>query len=318
MEYRPLGTTGLEVSVIGLGCNHLGSQGPGRTRADMIRLLECAADRGVTFYDTADVYMEGESERLLGEVFGRRGRRVVVATKVGLRRTVPHGLAARVRPFVQAVTRRAPGLRRVLTRARHIFTGQDYSADYLRRAVEGSLKRLQADTIDLLQLHSPPASVIQRDDAFETLDSLRSQGKIRFYGVSFGSWREAAPRPEQEGLSTLQIPISLVDEAVIDSLMRWARNRGVGIIGNQPFKKGRLLGADVHARLGSLLHDGKRSLAQAMLRFVAQLDGVSTVITGTSSIAHLGENIEALDSPPLSAEEIERLRAPGWALESEP
>src|SRR5262245_12638744 len=104
MPYRALGQTGLTVSILGLGCSHLGAQGRTRTRADMVRLLEHAVDVGVTFFDSADVYMAGESERLLGEAFARRRDRVVIATKVGFRPLIPEAVAARVQPYVVSAT----------------------------------------------------------------------------------------------------------------------------------------------------------------------------------------------------------------------
>jgi aryl-alcohol dehydrogenase-like predicted oxidoreductase len=163
---------------------------------------------------------------------------------------------------------------------------KDFSADYVRRSVEASLTRLRTERIDLLQLHSPAAGAIDRDGALDTLERLRGEGKIRFYGLAFGMWSQAPSALRHDGLSTLQMPISVGAPPVVDEILAEARRRGIGIIANQPLKKGRLVPAG----------------AAVALRSVAMLPGVSTVIVGTSSMAHLDENVAALDSPLLTAE----------------
>jgi aryl-alcohol dehydrogenase-like predicted oxidoreductase len=287
MPYRDLGQTGLTVSVLGLGCNQLGAQGRTRTRADMVRLLEHAVDLGITFFDSADVYAAGESERLLGEVFARRRDRVVIATKAGSRPWVPQALAARVQPYVVSATEQSSAGRRLVKRLRALLMRKDFSANYLRRSVEASLSRLRTDRIDLLQLHNPPASALDHDGAFDTLERLRDEGKIRFYGLAFGQLSQARSGPRDGGLSTLQIPISVGALPGVDDLLAWARQRGLGVIANQPLRKG---------KLG---HTG----AALAIRSVASVPGVSTVIVGTSSMAHLSENAAALDSPLQAVEE---------------
>ena len=306
MEYRLLGSTDLRVSVLGLGCNRLGGVRAGQTRTDLVRLLEGAVDAGVTFFDTADIYMEGESERLLGEVLGRRRREVVIATKVGSWRWLPRDLAARLRSWPRTVRRRPRWLRCASGLRNLVMAGSRWSPRYLRRAVDESRRRLRMDSLDVLQLHSPPTTVMQQQDILTLLERLRAEGAIRFYGASFGRW-PGGSMPERAGLSTLQVPVSIVEERAIRAALDAAAARGLGVIGNQPFKKGALLAADPPGRGGSPL-DGRRSLAQAMLRASIQL-GPSTVLVGTTSLAHLRENIAAVDTPPLAASEIERLRS---------
>jgi aryl-alcohol dehydrogenase-like predicted oxidoreductase len=280
MPYRALGQTGLTVSVLGLGCSHLGAQGRTRTRADMVRLLEHAVDLGITFFDSADAYMAGESERLLGEVFARRRDRVVIATKVGFRPLVPEALAARVQPYVASATQQSSAGGRLVKQLRALLMRKDFSADYLRRSVEASLSRLRTDRIDLLQLHSPAVSALDHDGALDTLERLRDEGKIRFYGLAFGLWSQARSALRDGGLSTLQMPISAGAPPDVDDILAWARQRGLGVIANQPLRKGKLV------------HTG----AAVAIRSVASVPGVSTVIVGTSSMAHLAENAAALGS----------------------
>src|SRR5262245_22732221 len=149
-----LGSTGLRVSVLGLGCNRLGWSGSGQTRADMTRLLECAVDAGVTFFDTADVYMAGESERLLGDVFGRRRRNVIIATKVGSGGWLTRDVVTRTHSVYRMVTRRWRWLRSSTSKlVRLARADRNWSPDHLRQAVEGSCRRLRAESLDLLQLH---------------------------------------------------------------------------------------------------------------------------------------------------------------------
>jgi aryl-alcohol dehydrogenase-like predicted oxidoreductase len=306
MEYRLLGSTDLRVSVLGLGCNRLGWSGSGQTRADMVRLLECAVDAGLTFFDTADVYMAGESERLLGEVFGRRRRDVVIATKVGSGRWLTRDLVGWVHPLHRMVASCARWLRSASELARLVLGDRSWSPGYLRRTVEGSLRRLRRDSLDLLQLHSPPATVMQREDILALLDSLKTEGAIRFCGASFGSWPEGHV-PGQGGLSTLQLPIGVERERAVRVVLDGAAARGVGVIGNQPFRKGAVFELDPSRNLPSRF-DGTRSLAQVLLRASIQ-PGLSTVLVGTTSIAHLRENVAAVETPPLTPEETRRLRS---------
>jgi aryl-alcohol dehydrogenase-like predicted oxidoreductase len=281
------------VSVLGLGCSHLGAQRGGKTRAELVTLLEHAVDRGVTFFDTADIYMAGESERLLGEVLASHRARVVIATKVGLGWRLPPAVVAHARPYLWSLARRATTGSGVLRRLRGWFRRGDYSPGYLRAAVEASLSRLRTDRIDLLQLHSPTAAALDRDGALETLERLGAEGKIRFFGLGFGTAAQAqhALGDGRRRFSTLQIPVSRGVPATIDDLLAWAQARAIGVIANQPLRGGELL----RAGGASTRHDGRRTLAQSAIRFAAGLPAVSTVIVGTTSVTHLDESVAALD-----------------------
>jgi aryl-alcohol dehydrogenase-like predicted oxidoreductase len=264
-----------------------------------VRLLEHAIERGVTFFDTADVYMAGESERLLGEVVTRHRDRVVVATKAGFRSLVPGALLAQVRPHLWSLSRRGGRARRLLGRARHWLRRADYSADYLRAAVDASLTRLRTDRIDLLQLHSPTADALDREEARASLERLVAQGKIRFYGLAFATCAQARSALRDGGFSTLQLPVSPGDPTAGDDILAWAQQRGIGVIANQPLGGGALLQAP-----GASARSGEReTVAQAAIRFAAGRPAVSTVIVGTTSIAHLDHDIAAL---PGSTQEDER------------
>jgi len=308
VDYRVLGSTDLRVSALGLGCNRLGWSGSGQNRADMIRLLECAVDAGVTLFDTADIYMAGESERLLGEVFGRRRHDVTIATKVGSSGWLRRDFVARMRPAYRMVTSRSQWLQSSKSKlARLGLANHRWSLDHLRQAVDGSRRRLRMDSLDLLQLHSPPATVMQREDILALLDRLKMEGAIRFYGAAFGSGL-GGDVPGHSGLSTLQVPIGAIEERALRVVLDEAAARGVGVIGNQPFGKGALFQVNDGSQRRPSTFDGTRTLAQAVLRAALQL-GLATVLVGTTSISHLRENTAAVDLPPLAPEETQRLRS---------
>ena len=185
---------------------------------------------------------------------------------------------------------------------------QDFSAGYLRTAVEASLKRLRTDRIDLLQLHSPPASAIERDGALDTLERLCTEGKIRFYGLSYGVWHEARLGPPESGVSTVQLPIFVRAPGGVDGVLTSTLQRRIGVIANQPLMKGTLLHGGAASGSAQAQGPDARSLVQCAVRYVTDLPGVSTVLTGTTSIAHLDENVAALAAPPLSDEELAWLR----------
>src|SRR5262245_23290155 len=156
MRYRRFGNTELRTSEIGFGCARIGGVFQQTSRSETISLLHRALDQGVTFFDTADMYAQGESERLLGQAFRGQRDRVVIATKFGYTLPTQKQLVSRVKPLLRPLVRRLR-LRpaHVHARLRGGVSQQDFSAAYIRRAVEGSLRRLQCDYIDVYQLHDP-------------------------------------------------------------------------------------------------------------------------------------------------------------------
>ena len=165
MQYRELGRTGLRVSEIGFGAWAIG--GPARLGtveigwgevddAESLRTIQAALDAGITFFDTADVYGAGHSEELLGKALGGCRDQVVIASKVG-NRTMPDGEWLK-----------------------------DFSSAWILEGIDGTLKRLRTDHIDLYQLHTARELADYTDDVINALDRLVSAGKIRFYGVSVG------------------------------------------------------------------------------------------------------------------------------------
>ena len=250
MRYRTLGQSGLVVSVVGLGCNNFG----GRVDRVVTReVVDAAIDMGVTLFDTADMYSLGASEEFLGEVLGGRRDQVVLATKFGHRRAdMGYGPAA----------------------------GAKGGRAYIRRAVEGSLRRLRTDYIDLYQLHVPdPATPIA--ETLTALDELVREGKVRYIGCSnFAGWQiaEAAHVAERIGVApfiSAQNHWSLLERAAEAEVVPAARHYGLGVLPYFPLASGLLTGK---VRRGRPIPEGTRLAARADPIAEEKLDRVEALI----------------------------------------
>jgi aryl-alcohol dehydrogenase-like predicted oxidoreductase len=216
MRFRPLGSSGLMVSVVGLGCNAFGMR---IDEAQTQKVVDAALDAGITFFDTADTYGNGVSEELLGRSLNQHRDEVVVATKFGM----PAG-----------------GL-----------NGPDWGArasrGYIRRAVEGSLKRLGTDWIDLYQLHQPDL-VTPYDETLSTLNDLVTEGKIRYLGSSnFYAWELVdahwtASSSGLQGFVSAQNEYSLYNRTAEAELVPACERLGVGLLPYFPLAYGLLTG----------------------------------------------------------------------------
>jgi aryl-alcohol dehydrogenase-like predicted oxidoreductase len=319
MEYRQLGSSGLRVSMVGFGCARIGGTIEWSDRSAARRILDRAFDAGITLFDTADLYAQGNSERLLGETFRRRRTQVILATKGGY--TYPSRFASlfgwvkpMLRPLVGAnrnLLQRARGLRAQLVK-------QDFTAGHMTRAVEASLRRLRTDYIDLYQAHSPPAEVLERGEFFTTLERLKADGKICHIGVACLQAHDALLAGSHPVVSAVQVPASLLQPQALHHVEP-RLTRSVGVIVRQPFANGLLtrdpaawtaadFGEDAHAlerarrHVASLASLGPvRSLA---LQYLLQRRGVTSVLIGTTRLDHLEQNLEAIAARPLSAAEL--------------
>ncbi len=318
---RVLGATGLRVSVLGLGCSSLGGGVFYRNDAESIRLLNRAFERGVNFYDTADSYGYGHSERLLGRAFQGRRRDIIIATKAGF---LPSSLANVARfalPVFAPFRRLLQPWKKPLNRASK--KRQDFSPSHLIRAIEGSLRRLQTDYVDLYQLHNPPAAVLEEGGVFEVLERLKRQGKIRWYGVSAHTIEDAFIALRHSGVSTLQVVFNATEPEAAAQLFPAAARQQVGIIARVPLGRGLLTDRakvqtgfwhDVtpamqqrRLALEKLARTAGCPIPQMALQFVLSHPEVSTAISGTRSAQHLDENLQALERPPVRAEELSML-----------
>lgn len=311
MQYRPLGATGINVSVIGFGAWGIGGQTPGATsygRTDDAvsrRALNEAFDQGITFYDTASVYGDGHSEELIGECFAGRRDQVVIATKAGITSS---------------------------------FRGYDFSADALRDSLDASLRRLRSDYVDLFQLHNAGADVVMRQPhILDLLHKLRDQGKIRAFGFSTPSPQDAVDLLDVAGTAAFQINFNLLDWRAVDlGLFDRARERRIAIIARTPLAFGFLAGqiakdtvfgpADHRSRwprekiaswldaadaiFAALTRTGYQSdRAAAALRFCMSFDAVATIIPGMLSPTEVTANVAACNEGPLDPSQLKSVES---------
>lgn len=305
MQYRPLGRTGFNVSAISFGAWAIGGSWGSVSDDESLRALHRFVELGGNFIDTADVYGDGRSERLIGRLRAERPRDTIhVATKAG-RRLQPH---------------RAEG----------------YTFDNLARFVERSLTNLRSESLDLLQLHCPPSAVYQREETFAALDRLVEQGKIRHHGVSVETVDEALQAMERPNVETVQIIFNLFRLKPAERLFDAARQKQVGIVARVPLASGLLTGkitrqtrfpADDHRqfnRHGEAFDVGETfsgveldaalsaveelrplvpagaTMAQFALRWILMFDAVSCAIPGAKNVRQVEENLAAADLSPLS------------------
>jgi aryl-alcohol dehydrogenase-like predicted oxidoreductase len=310
MKHRPLGSTGLTVSAIGFGGWGIGGRTTGSTSYgdtdDSVsrRALARAFDRGITFFDTSPAYGDGRSERLIGEVFRGRRDRVVIATKAGY----------------QSWT-----------------AAPDYSPAAIRTSVEGSLGRLAADHVDLLQLHNAPAALLRaRPEIVGALRELLQQGKIRAWGLSAKSPEEGVAAVREFGAGVVQVNLNLLDvRAVTAGLAAAALAAGAGLIARTPLCFGFLSGkVSAATRFSAGDHRAawsgqQRARWQAgadmvfskavpasgadrthtALRFCLSVPAVASVIPGILTPDEAAFNAAAGDLPPLEKRQFEAVLA---------
>ena len=311
MRYRGLGATGLTVSEIGMGTWELGGREWGDIDdAAAIRLLQHAYEQGVTLYDTADQYGGGRSERLLGQAFANLQDAVFIATKVGYEIDSDG--------WVSQGWEKRPSF--------------NTSRNYIRTAVEGSLQRLGRETIDTYQFHAPPA-LEQWDEAFETMERLKAEGKIRFYGMALGSEAQALKAIEETGISTMMLTYNILNQSMAETVLPAAQSKGVGIIVRQPLASGLLSGQltldtkfadNDHRKLWSseqlrddlqkvdtvkaIVGDTTKTLPQAALKFILAHPAVSAVVPGMMTTAQVNDGVSTANLPALPSHILQRLQ----------
>jgi aryl-alcohol dehydrogenase-like predicted oxidoreductase len=307
MRSRPFGRTGRSVKEIGFGAWAIGAAWGKVDDSESIAALHAALDAGLDFIDTADVYGDGHSERLIAKVLKERGgERPFVATKAG---------------------RRLPAQ-----------TVEGYSAENLQGWIERSLKNLEVDTLDLVQLHCPPTDAYYRPEIFERMDRLVEQGKLRHYGVSVERVEEALKAIEYPNVQSVQIIYNAFRLRPSELFFREAQRKNVAVIARVPLASGLLSGkfkpdtrfeADDHRQfnrhgeafdvgetfsgvpyevgLGAVeklrpLVLGDATLAQFALRWILMDEAVTVVIPGAKNPQQALANIGAASLPALSTE----------------
>ena len=303
MKHRIFGPTGRRVSEVGLGCLQLGANWGEVTAADALATLFTAYESGVTFFDTADVYGDGRSERLVGEFLRDTRAPVFVATKLG-RRGDP-GWPANFTPAA------------------------------MRRHTEDSLQRLGVPALDLTQLHCVPLEELRRGEVFATLRELQREGKIKAFGASVETVEEALVCLEAPGLASLQFIFNIFRQKAVDQLLPRVRAKGVAFVVRLPLASGLLAGKYTAAtqfpesdhrhfnRDGQSFNVGETfaglpfakgvelaeslrgyvppglNMADFALRWCLDYEGITTVIPGARNPAQARGNVRASDLAPL-------------------
>jgi aryl-alcohol dehydrogenase-like predicted oxidoreductase len=316
MATRAFGGTDLRVSALGLGCARIGGifQGDARGYLD---LLSAAYDAGITFFDTADMYSQGESESLVGRAFAKQRHKVVIASKAGYVLPGQRRLIARIKPFVKPLIK-ALGLKRsALPSAVRGAPSQNFTSPYLRDAVEASLKRLRTDYLDLFQLHSPSAEAIARGEWVAACEELKRAGKIRYYGITVDNVEAGQAALQFPGISSLQFVANLLIEDKVEALLPTARERGLGVIARETLANGLLVKDEKDVDLAAYYSTSEERTSRAAqlatlrataaaagttlgalaLRHVTDLPGVSVSLIGPRSKPQL-QGLLAQSPPP--------------------
>jgi aryl-alcohol dehydrogenase-like predicted oxidoreductase len=304
VKYRQLGRTGMNVSEISFGAWAIGSSWGKVDDKESLAALHKAVDWGVNFFDTADVYGDGRSEKLIARLLKERKETLYVATKAG-RKLDPH-------------------------------VAEKYTPQNIRRFVDDSLKNLEVQTLDLLQLHCPPTAVYYNPELFYALDEMVKSGKLRNYGVSVEKVEEALKAIEYPGVKTVQIIFNMFRQRPAELFFREARARRIGVLTRVPLASGLLTGkmsrttrfsredhrnfnrkgqafdrgetfAGVDYEKGlKAVEELKRilpkgfSMTQFALRWILMHEAVSCAIPGAKRPEQVADNCAASDLPRLS------------------
>ncbi len=301
------------VSEVGLGTWQIGGSWGEISEDESLEILQSAVEKGVSFFDTADVYGDGKSESLIGRFLKeKQPQNVFVATKLG--------------------RGGSPGW------------PENFTLEAMRKHTENSLQRLGVESLDLTQLHCVPTDVLRQGEIFENLRTLKREGKIQRFGASVESMEEARLCLQQDGLASLQIIFNIFRQKPIDTLFDEAQSKGVAIIARVPLASGLLSGKfkrDTHFdkddhrnfnRDGEAFNVGETfaglpfekgvelsdklktmvpsgmTMAQMALRWIIDYDAVTTVIPGASSHAQVESNVSVSNLPPLGEKLHKQLR----------
>jgi len=312
MEYREFGRTGWKVSTVSFGAWAIGAEWGYVDKQDALSALHTAVDRGINLFDTADVYGDGRSEKLLARLKKERGDDFYIITKAG-RRLNPH-------------------------------TADGYNRQNITKFVERSLLNLETETLDLVQLHCPPTDVYYRPEVFGILDDLVQAGKLRYYGVSVEKVEEALKAMEYPGVQSVQIIFNMFRQRPSELFFSEAQRRNVGILARVPLSSGMLTGkftsrsqfsSDDHRqynRHGESFDVGETfsgvdydlslkaveklrelvpagvTMAQFALRWILMFEAVSCTIPGAKNSRQVEDNADAADLPPLSFEVMKAVK----------
>jgi aryl-alcohol dehydrogenase-like predicted oxidoreductase len=312
MKLRDFGTTSLRVSEYGLGCARIGGVFQGGA-SGFLDLLSFAFERGINFYDTADMYSQGESEALIGKALRGKRDRIIIASKAGYCLPTRRRLAGKLKPLLRPLVRMLKLRRDRLPSGSRGALSQDFSPKYLRAAVEGSLRRLRTDYLDVLQLHSPPREVVERGEWVTGLEELKRAGKVRYYGIAVDTLDAGEAALRCPGVSSLQFTLSLLEQGAAHELFPRAKEQGVGVIARECLGNGLLAKPvdqiDLKANCSSPEQEAQRIVQLAELRLAAEargrtllqdalayppsVSGVSVTLLGARSLQQLQGLLDA-------------------------
>jgi len=312
MRLRDFGNTSLQVSELGLGCARIGGVFQSNARG-FLDLLSFAFDSGVNFFDTADMYSQGESESLIGKALRGKRDRVVIASKAGYSLPSRRRWAGRIKPLLRPLVQLLKIRRDQLPSGSRGALSQDFSPTYLQAAVEGSLRRLRTDYLDILQLHSPPLDVVERGEWLPALEELKRNGKIRYYGVAVDSIDAGLAALRYPGVSSVQFTLNLLERGGADALFPTAERQGVGGIARECLANGLLVKrpdeidlkgycsspaqelqrTEQLAALRREAADTGRSVLRSAIAYPGSVPGVSVTLLGARSIEQLASLLEA-------------------------
>jgi aryl-alcohol dehydrogenase-like predicted oxidoreductase len=316
MNLRRLGRTGLEVSEIGYGAWGIGqSMWIGAEDDESLRALDRAIDLGLNFIDTALAYGDGHSEQLVGQVVRARPETVHVATKIP-----PKNMRWPARAGSHA--------------------DESFPGDYIRAQTERSLANLGLDAIDVQQFHVWHDDWLEQGDWLETVEALKQEGKIRWFGVSINDHHPdtAIDLVRSGRVDTVQVIYNVFDQSPEDELLPATEEHDVGVLARVPFDEGGLTGAitpestfpdgdfrahyfqgdrkqQVADRVAAIVGDlgiAPDEIAETALRYILSNDAVSTVIPGMRSIRNVERNTAVGDGKGLPADQVEKLHAHRW------
>ncbi|RCW64259.1 aldo/keto reductase [Saliterribacillus persicus] len=312
MQYRQFGKTDMKISELSFGTWAIGGAWGQTNDKESLNALARAMDEGVNFFDTADVYGDGHSEELLAKATKGKESEIYIASK--------------------------------FCRAGDINDPETYSEKSVTNYVENSLKRLEREQLDLIQIHCPPIEIIRDGAVFEVLDKLKQQGKIRHYGVSVETVEEGLLSMENPNVAALQVIFNMFRQKPITELFPTAIEKNVGILARVPLASGLLTGKfstnhtfekDDHRKFNrdgqafnvgetfaglpfekgvelskelEWIAEGRGNMTRAALKWILNHDAISAVIPGFKNVKQVEDNLAAVKVPEYSEEELARLR----------
>ena len=314
MRYRRLGDTDVSISEVGFGVWTVSTGWWGEVNeARSVKLLRLAHEKGINYFDTADTYGSGLGETLLRDAFGHMRESIVISTKIGY-------------DFYNHTARRGQQER-----------PQDWSEDFIRFALEQSLKRLGTDYIDFLQLHNTKMDAVENDALFELMEEFEKEGKVRAYGIALGpkiGWLEEGVKAMRERkLDGLQMIYNLLEQDPGRSFIEAAHETNTSLVVRVPHSSGMLEGKyteettfaqNDHRRhrpkewlleglkkveqLGFLTESGERTLGQAALKFILASPEIASTLPNIYDEEQLEEFSAAPETPDLTEEELARVK----------